>query len=476
MASITSTGVGSGLDVNTIVTSLMSVEKRPLALLQTQASAIQTKISAFGTLKGQLGSLADVATRLASAANWNPLRVDSSDSGAVTATAGSAASAGAHSLEIQQLAQAQVLASGSFGSSASVVGTGTLTLELGTTVAGVFTAKSGSTPASITIGPDKQTLAGVRDAINAAKTGVTASIVNGTGGARLVLRGADGAASSIRLTAADDDGNATDAAGLSALAWDPAAAAGAGKNLSQSQAAQDARFKLDGVDLASATNTPGDALDGVTFTLRQVTTAPVSVTVAVETMAVRKNVNDFINAYNALNKLVQAQTRADPGGSSRGPLQADSTAVSLLNAMRTMLRGSVSGMAGANSLNAAGVELQRDGTLAINETRFAAMLENPARLAQLFSQAQSGSDAESRGFGVRFKQWAVQLTGDSGALASRVGGLSHSADINQKQQTAQQDRLERTEARIRAQYQRLDSQMTVLNAQLTKMNSALGLG
>lgn len=476
MASISSTGVGSGLDVNTIVTSLMSVEKRPLTLLQNQASAIQTKISAFGTLKGQLGSLADVATRLASAANWNPLRVDSGDSASVTASVATGAAAGAHTLEIQQLAQAQVLASGSFGSAASAVGTGTLTLELGTTADGVFTARSGSTPVTITIGSDKQTLAGVRDAINAARTGVTASIVNGTGGARLVLRGADGAASSIRLTTADDDGNATDAAGLSALAWDPAAAAGVGRNLSQSQAAQDAKFKLDGVDLASATNTPADALDGVTFTLRKVTNSPVSVTVAVETVAVRKNVNDFVNAYNALNKLVQAQTKADPDGGSRGPLQADSTAVSLLNAMRTMLRGNVSGLASPSSLNAAGIELQKDGSLSINESRLAPLLESPARLAQLFSQAQSGSDAESRGFGVRFKQWTQQLAGENGSLASRVEGLGHSADINQKQQSVQQDRLDRTEARIRAQYQRLDSQMSVLNAQLKKMNSALGLG
>lgn len=475
MASISSTGVGSGLDVNTIVSSLMAVEKRPLSLLQTRASEIQTRISAFGNLKSQLSALGDVAARLATPASWNPLRVDSSDGASVTATAGTTAQAGTHTLQVDQLAQAQVLASGNFGSSATVVGTGTLTLELGSTTNGVFSAKSGSSPVSITIGSGNQTLAGVRDAINAAKAGVTASIVNGSAGARLVLRGSDGAESSIRLTAADDDGNATDQAGLSQLAFDPAAAAGAGRNLTQSQASQDAKFWLDGVELASATNTPADALEGVTFSLRQVTSEPVSLAIAVETSAVRKNVNDFVNAYNSLNRMVQAQTQADPTGAARGALQADSAAVSLLNAMRTMLHGNVGGMAGTSSLNAAGIELQKDGSLSVNETRFGAAMGNPARLAQLFSQAQSGSDGDSRGIGVRFQQWAQQLTGDGGMLTNRVEGLTHSVELNQKQQDVQQDRLDRTEARLRAQYQRLDSQMSLLTAQLKQMTSALGL-
>src|SRR4051812_33245311 len=108
MPSITGTGVGSGLDVNSIVTSLMAVEKRPLGLLQQQAGTLQTKISAFGSLKGQLASLADVATRLANPATWAPMIADSSDSASVAATAGATAAAGQHTVSVQQLAQAQV--------------------------------------------------------------------------------------------------------------------------------------------------------------------------------------------------------------------------------------------------------------------------------------------------------------------------------------------------------------------------------
>jgi len=474
LPTITSTGVGSGLDVNNIVTSLMTLEKRPLTLLQTQASSIQTKLSAFGTLKSQLATLGDLSKSLAGDTLWNPLRVDSSDSATISATAANTATAGKHTLEVSQLAQAQSLASGPYAGTTTVVGTGTLKLEIGTTAAGVFTPKSGSTATTITIDASKQSLAGVRDAINAAGAGVTASIVTSGGSSRLVLKSADGADSSIRLTATDDDGNNTDAAGLSALAWDPAAAAGSGKNLSQTQGAQDAKFKLNGLDLTSATNNPGEVITGVTLSFKKVTTTPVDLNVAVETVAVKKNINDFVNAYNALNTLLKAQTLADPKGTS-GALQGDSTATSLLYAMRGMLQGSVTGAGNPSSLSAAGIELQRDGSLKVNDTKLTPLLSTPDKLAKLFNQAQTGGDTTTRGFGVRFKEWAGALTAETGILATRTTGLTDAVTRNQKQQDAQTERLERTEKRIRAQYQTLDSKMNGLNAQLAQLKSSLGL-
>ncbi|MGE4244072.1 flagellar filament capping protein FliD [Ramlibacter sp.] len=475
MPSISSTGVGSGLDVNTIVSSLMAVEQRPLTQLQTQAGTLQTRISAYGTLKSQIAALGDVATRLATPANWSTYRVDSGDASALSAVASTSAAAGTHSLEVTQLAQPQVLASGPRPNSAAVLGTGTLTIELGTTALGVFTPRAGSSPVSIPIGAGSSSLAGIRDAINAAAAGVTASVVTGADGARLVLRGADGAASSMRVTIADDDGDSSDGSGLSALAYDPAAPDGAGRNLSQTQAAQDALFKIDGVAVSSATNAPANALEGVTLTLKQVTTKPVAFTVAVETMAVRKNVNDFVNAYNGLSKLLAQQTQADPSGAARGPLNADSTASSLLVSLRGMLLGTVAGAGAPASLSAAGIEVQRDGTLLVNESKLAPLLAAPAKLANLFAQAQQGGDASSRGFGVRFKAWAQALGADSGPLASRIDGLKRNATTLQKRQSAEQDRLERTESRLRAQYQQLDTQMSGLNARLAQMKSALGL-
>lgn len=473
---ITSTGVGSGLDINSIIPSLMAVEQRPLTLLQQREATMQTRISAFGALKSQLSSLGDVAAKLAKTSAWNPLKAESTDSAAVGVSATASAVAGKHSLQVQQLAQGQVLASSAFASSASVVGTGTLRLELGTTEAGVFTPKDGSSAVEITIGSEQQTLAGIRDAINAAGAGVTASIVTGSGGAQLVLRSADGAENSIRLSAVDDDGNDLDGSGLSALAYDPAAAVGAGRNMLQTQAAQDAKFTLDGIEVTSATNAPSTVLEGVTLNLRKVTSEPVTLTISTDSSALRKTVEEFVTAFNNLTKLLKQQTQSDPGGSNNGPLQADATAIGLLNGMREMLRGTVSGLGGINSLNAAGIELTRDGTLQIDDKRFATLLEDPNQLARLFTQPQSGSDAGSRGFALRFEAWAKALAGEEGVLASRVEGLKDSVKSNQKQQDTLAERLARTEARLRAQYQRLDTQMSDLNARMAQLRSSLGLG
>lgn len=476
MATLTSTGVGSGLDVGTIVSSLMSLEKQPLTKLQAAASTIQTQLSAFGSLKSQLASFGDIATRLSSASGWNPLTATSSNSDAVSVSAGTGAVAGRYRLEVQQLAQAQSLASAPFaGGATSVVGTGSLTFTVGSTSGTSFTPTAGATPVTVTIDSAHQSLSGVRDAINAASAGVTASIVGTGASARLVLRTPDGDAHSVKITASDDDGNATDAAGLSALAFDPAAGAGSGRNLTQTQAAQDAKFTLDGLAQASSTNSPADVLAGVTLTLTQVTTAPVDVTVAVDTASVRRNVTDFVNAYNATAKLLAQDTQVDPAGKNRGPLQADSTAEGLQYALRGMLFGAVTGLGSPNSLSAAGIELQRDGTLKINDSKLTPLLSTPQSLSRLFAQAQAGSDTSTRGIALRFKEWAGGFTSDAGILSARITGLKSRVDANQKRQDAMQDRLVATEARLRKQYQTLDTQMSSLNAQMARMRSSLGI-
>lgn len=475
MPTITSTGVGSGLDVNTIVTSLMTLEKRPLNLLQQQATSMQTRLSSFGTLQGQIAALGDVAKRLADAGNWNPLRVESSNSPALSATAGSKATAGNYRLEVQQMAQAQTLASTKFpAGSATVIGTGTLTLEVGKMGTDEFEHRSGTKPVSITIGPGQQTLAGISNAINAAKAGVTASVVtDANGNAQLLLRGAEGLDGTVRLTAQPAADSDPAAPGLSALAWDPLAGGGAYTEL---KAASNAEFTIDGLPLTSNSNSPDKVLPGLTLQFRQVTTAPVDLTVAVETADVRKNIDDFVSAYNTLVKQLAKLTQADPSGTSRGALQGDSATLALGGALRGLLQGAVSGVAGVNGLNAAGIELQRDGTLKAADKRLKPLLEDPAQLAQLFTQKQTDGDANTRGFAVRFEQWARRLTRDDGAIASRIEGLNDSKRANQKRQDVMSDRLQRTESKLRAQYQRLDGEMSRLNAEMSRLRSSLGIG
>lgn len=471
--SLSSLGVGSGLDVNSIISGLMGVEKVGLNRLQTAAASTQSELSAFGRVQSQLGTLADTMSRLSASTAWTSMQASSGDSSTVGVSADSTAIAGSHTVTVSRLAQPQLLASGTFTNSSAVVGTGKLSIEFGTTDASGFTAKSGSTPLSITIDSSNNTLAGVRDAINKANAGVTASIVTGAGGSRLVLRGGTGAANSMRITAADDDGDNGDAAGLSSLAWDPAATAGAGRNMTQTQAALNAQFNIDGVDLESGSNTVANALDGVSLTLSKVSSTPVSVDVSVPTSTLQKNVTDFVAAWNGMNTLMRSLTANDPTGNNDGPLQGDFTASQVLRGLRNQLLGSVAGVAGPSTLNAIGVTLQQDGSLKADTTKLSSV--SPKQLSDLFTQVASADKPATAGIAVRFKTWTDSLTKTGGLLAGRQASLQSEIKDNQSRQDRENTRLSNVEAALRRQYSTLDTTMSNLNQQLAQMKSALGL-
>ena len=188
-ASVSSAGIGSGLDVEAIITKLMNVEKVPLTKLQTTASAIDSKISAYGTLQSQFASLQDIANKLATASAWNSKTATSSDATVVKAaiTDGARASATSFSVQVSQLAKAQSAASAAVAAG-SATGTGTLKLQLGNWSSGSFVAKDGSSELSIDITAADATVSGVAARINAANAGVTATVVTDSTGERLLLR------------------------------------------------------------------------------------------------------------------------------------------------------------------------------------------------------------------------------------------------------------------------------------------------
>jgi flagellar hook-associated protein 2 len=240
MASISSAGIGSGLDVSSIITQLMAVEKAPLTQMQKDASKVQSKLSAYGTIQSHVAALRDAASKLTQPATWGDTSATSTDSSVVAATTDSAAVASSYSLTVQQLASAQTLVSKAWPASVSTVGSGHLRIEMGSWSAGqsAFTPKSGASGIDVFVSAT-DTLADVRDKINSAKTGVMASIVNDASGARLVMRSSEtGAANAFRISATDDDGTDGDSNGLSALAFDPSASVTA---MSQTQAALDAQ-------------------------------------------------------------------------------------------------------------------------------------------------------------------------------------------------------------------------------------------
>ena len=238
---LSSPGIGSGLDINGIVSKLMSIESQPMTKLQTEGKNLQTQLSAVGQLQSLMSSFQDAVKPLTQSSSYQQTSAVSSDSLSVGASTGTGAVTGTYSVNVSAVASAQTLVSaqGQFTASTDTVGTGSITLRLGTWNAGLtsFTPQTGSSDVVIPIDSTKNTLAGIRDAINAANAGVTASIVTDSSGARLALAStATGAANGFRVTVSDDDGNNTDASGLSRLAYDPANSAA---QMTRAQAAAD---------------------------------------------------------------------------------------------------------------------------------------------------------------------------------------------------------------------------------------------
>lgn len=390
---ISAPGLGSSLDVNGIVSQLMAVERRPITLLDSKEAGYQAQLSAYGSLKGALSKFQDSLTALANPNAFTGAKAVVGDAKVLTATAAQGAEAGAFEVNVTQLAQAHKVASNAYADLTSSVGTGTLNFQFGTYdgVTNTFTANAARPAKTVSIGPGQDSLAGVRDAINAADAGVKASIVNDGTGQRLVLASISGAANSLKITVSDADGNATDTAGLSALAYDPTAAAGAGRNLTQTLAARDALLTIDGLVISSPSNAVEGALAGVNLKLGQV--GATTLTVAADTQAGKSAVEVLVKNYNDLHKTFSDLTRFDPASRSGGPLVGDAA----VRTLRAQIRAEFSQALGdgpTRNLAGVGLSFQKDGTLKLDGAKLQSALDaDAAGVGALFATAGRASDS-----------------------------------------------------------------------------------
>jgi flagellar hook-associated protein 2 len=464
---ISSTGIGSGIDVQSIVSQLVQLERRPLASLETAATFMQTQISAYGQIQSLTSTLSDAAGALSKASLWQKSSATSSDATALTASTTGTPAAGSYSIVTSRLAQAQSLASGTFTSSSAVVGAGTLTIDVGTWAADLsgHTPKSGSTALTVTLSNPNATLAQVRDAINAAAGGaVTASIVQDASGARLTLTSrATGLENALRVTATGS---------LGALAYAPDIGA---NGLAQTQAAANALATVNGLPIESASNQLGNVIEGVSLTLLRESATPVSVTVAADSGSQRKALTEFVNAYNALNSFLATQTGYDEQAKVGGSLQGDSAAVGLRNQLRGMLRQSGGTSEVFDRLSQMGFDIQRDGSIKLDNAKLDAALAQPAEMVKLFSEPADIGNPSRAGLGVRMKDLLGRLVGAEGPLASRTEGLQARLKRNEKDQDRLEDRVARVEARLLKQYQALDASMGQLNSLSAYMTQQLSM-
>lgn len=401
MATLTGLGTGSGLELETWVTALVNAEKGPLTQVTAQKTATQSKISAYGTLKSALSTFQTTISSLATASKFNLQTATSSDTSLFTATATGSATVGNYSINVTQLAQAHKIASSGFSSTNAVIGSGTLEISFGeyNSTTNTFSVNGSKTGATITIDSSNNTLAGVRDAINSANAGVTASIVNdgSTNGARLVVTSKEtGASSSVKISVTDSDGNSSDASGLSQLAYDPTSTAGAGKNMTQSQAATNALLTVDGISVTKSSNTITDAIQGVTINLLKAGTGTATnLNVATDTDGIVKNVQAFVDAYNALDTTIRNLTNFNATDSTKsGVLLGDSGARSISTQMKSIFTQTIDGTSTYSTLSQIGVGFQRDGKLALDSTKLKTALEtNFSDISKLFGASGTTTDA-----------------------------------------------------------------------------------
>lgn len=460
MAAITSTGLGSGLQVEDIVSKLVAIEKQPAVDLQSKTDTLKTQISVYGKIQSAFSAMRDAASKLSTPATWAALTATSSDTTMATVTAGSGSGAGSYSVSVSQLAAAQSLVSKPTSSTAAV-GAGTLTIELGQwggTNQSSFTSKSGATPISVTVSAT-DTLANVRDKINASGAGVLASVVTDSTGSRLVIRSATtGEANGFRITAADADGNNADASGLSALAYDPSS--GVTASMTQNAAAADAKLTLNGIDIVSSTNVIENAVDGLSITILK--KGDLTVTVGQDKDSVKKSITDFVTAYNSLMTMLRDNTKYDDSTKTAGTLQGDSTAVNLQAQLRNVTSsGSTLGGAYAR-LADLGLNIGTAGTITVDDSKLTSALGHIGDLKQLFMGVDS-TNAANNGIATRWRALADQVTGMDGAITTRTTGLKSRVTSNDKRVDELNDRAANYEKRVRAQYTALDTQMAKLN-------------
>lgn len=397
--SISSPGIGSNLDVNSIISQLMAVESKPLTILAKKEASYQSKLSAYGSLSGALSSFQVAINGLNNLSKFQQISTTTTDATIASATAGSAAVPGKYDIDVTQRAQAQSISAGGQANTTSAIGAGTattLTFQFGTITGGTLTdgvydaatfeQDAAQSTGSITIDSSNNSLQGIRDAINKAAIGVTATIVSdgSTAPNRLVLTSSKtGATSSMKISVAGDT------ALQDLLTYNPAGT----QKLTQNAVGQDALLKVNGIDIKSATNTISGAIDNLTLTLSKIGNTSIAVTR--DTAAIETSVNTFVKSYNELQGTIKNLTAYNPTTKIGGPLLGDATTRSIEAELRRTFSTQPEGLTeGLVNLTQIGLTFQKDGTLGLDSSKLkAAIASNPADIGKLFATAGTPTDS-----------------------------------------------------------------------------------
>lgn len=456
----------STIDVNGIVSALMAVEQQPLQRLERSAQGLNSTISEFGRLQNSMDALQSAAQELTNLNTWRASSASSSDDTAVEISASEGALQGNFAIKVNQLASSQTVVSQALESGESVIGGGTLSIQLGSNDGG-FTADPEREALNLTLEAGA-TLADISAAINSADAGVGASLVTDAEGTRLMIRSTDSGKTQAFEISGTTDGTA-EGLSLADLSYVPGQAAG---TVQATEQAANAQFELNGLALESESNQPQGVLENVSLTLRRITTDPVDVSVISDAESIRAKLDGFVTAYNDMNSLIRTQTGYNSETQSSGPLQGNRMVILSQSRMRDVITGTLDGSngetPGLSRLADIGIEFERDGSLSLNESKFEVASANTSAMSELF--AGRGTDGASDGFGRQLDDALSNLLGTDGAITGATETLRLRERAIEDQQERFERRLESIESRLIRQYTTLDANLAVLQSSLNQVS------
>jgi flagellar hook-associated protein 2 len=472
--SITGSPISTGpIDVNTLVSELIAADSQPLNQLQSQESGVQSKLSAYGQIQSAMSNLQTAVTALTLGSAFSAEQATVTGNG-VGATVTGTPAAGSYAITVSKLAQAQSVYSAPQTNASTVLGTGTLQIQLGSYSGGTFTAQANSSAVSIPIDSSNDTLGGIAAAINSAGAGVNASVVTDNSGSRLVLNSTNtGAASAFALTVLDGNGNPVTAnSGLSQLTYNATT-----QNLQVAQSAQDASYSVNGLGLTSSSNAVTTAINGLTLNLTQApaanSTLQAQVTVATDSNSVTGSVNNFVQAYNSLVKLDQSLTAYNASTNTASVLTGDMTTIEIGSQLGSILGSQISGgTSGYTWLANVGIDYNQDGTLTLNSTKFSnALAANPNAVSQMFTSV-SGTGSQ-QGFATQLSNAIASMLSPTGLLTSAQSGAQANISQMNQQATQMQAQLSQEQTQLIAQYSQLNADLVVAQQQQVALANAL---
>ena len=445
MATISFSGLGTGLDINSLVSQLVEAERTPVEnRINSAASKINSQLSALGTVKSALANVQSAFQKLQTSTTTASYKTTVQTDAGFTASASSTASAGSYQVEVVSLATTHKLSSSAFAKDAAV-GEGTLHLTAGESSYDVEIAEGA-------------TLADIAKAINTASggKGVTASVVNADDGQHLVLNATgSGSAGALAVTTSGGDG------GLSALVYDPSGTS----TLQETVAAADAQVKVDGFLRTAKSNTVSDLVPGLTLTLTKAKPGETfSLQVATDNSGLKSNLQSLVSMYNTANTVLRSVSSYNADTQTASALTGDSMVRNLQQQLRSMVGGN------SYELKALGISIATDGTLSLDSTKLdSALAADPDSVNKLF-----GKD------GKLGSKMGTMLTGmldsSTGSLTLRTKSLNSQIEDLSDQVDALDKRMEAVEARYLAQFTAMDTlvaQMNSTSSYLTQQLSAL---